>query len=184
MPSRKNATNLSEPLAFIQFSSYPPKWAFTNPPCFVQKLLASSSKYRDCKRKGGILVYSSESSRFGGKKIKLHATLPFGNAFSKLFVLCPSSHQSLTYAVSDLIDRLWQPKYLGSMQRYKKFVIRFDQSPSIKFKIYNSYDTKVWLCMHFFSGSKQMHIYVETDVWVQYFVLLNFFLPVLHRRFL
>ena len=59
MPSRKNATNLSEPLAFIQFSSYPPKWAFTNPPCFVQKLLASSSKYRDCKRKGGILVYKS-----------------------------------------------------------------------------------------------------------------------------
>ena len=100
--------------AFIQFSSYPPKWAFTNPPCFVQKLLASSSKYRDCKRKGGILVYSSESSRFGGKKIKLHATLPFGNAFSKLFVLCPSSHQSLTYAVSDLIDRLWQQKYLGT----------------------------------------------------------------------
>ena len=39
--------------AFIQFSSYPPKWAFTNPPCFVQKLLASSSRYRDCKRKGG-----------------------------------------------------------------------------------------------------------------------------------
>ena len=186
MPSRKNATNLSEPLAFIQFSSYPPKWAFTNPPCFVQKLLASSSKYRDCKRKGGILVYSSESSRFGGKKIKLHATLPFGNAFSKLFVLCPSSHQSLTYAVSDLIDRLWQPKYLGSMQRYKKFVIRFDQSPSIKFKIYNSYDSEVWLCMQFFSGSKQLHTtaHIETDFWVLYFVLLRFFLPVLHRRFL
>ena len=56
------------------------------------------------------------------KKIKLHGTLPFGNAFSKLFVLCPSSHQSLTYAVSDLIDRLLQPKYLGIMQRYKKVV--------------------------------------------------------------
>ena len=151
MPSRKNATNLSEPLAFIQFSSYPPKWAFTNPPCFVQKLLASSSKYRDCKRKGGILVYSSESSRFGGKKIKLHATLPFGNAFSKLFVLCPSSHQSLTYAVSDLIDRLWQPKYFGT-KGTRRLQIRFDQRPFIKFKIYNSYDLKVWLCMQFFSG--------------------------------
>ena len=154
MPSRKNATNLSEPLAFIQFSSYPPKWAFTNPPCFVQKLLASSSRYRDCKRgkKGGILVYRSESSRFGGKKIKLHATLPFGNAFSKLFVLCPSSHQSLTYAVSDLIDRLWQPKYFGTKLCTRRLQIRFDQRPFIKFKIYNSYDFKVWLCMQFFSG--------------------------------
>ena len=96
MPSRKNATNLSEPLAFIQFSSYPPKWAFTNPPCFVQKLLASSSRYRDCKRgkKGGILVYRSESSRFGGKKSNYTRHYHSGMHFqsSLFFALLHTSH--------------------------------------------------------------------------------------------
>ena len=121
------------------------------------------------KKRGGILVYRSEFSRFGGKKIKLHATLPFGNAFSKLFVLCPSSHQSLTYAVSDLIDRLWQPKYLGTKLCTRRLQIRFDQSPSIKYKIYNSYDTKVRLCMQFFSGSKQLQV----NLCQKLFFLLN-----------
>ena len=136
------------------------------------------------KKRGGILVYRSESSRFGGKKIKLHATLPFGNAFSKLFVLCPSSHQSLTYAVSDLIDRLWQPKYLGTKLCTRRLQIRFDQSPSIKLKIYNSYGSKVWLCIQFLSSSKQLlHKYVDcrARLWGAIFCTYYLFLPVPYR---
>ena len=145
MPSRKNATNLSEPL----YSLVP---ILQNGLLPIHRVSCKSFWHpvlsiEIAKEKGGILVYSSESSRFGGKKIKLHATLPFGNAFSKLFVLCPSSHQSLTYAVSDLIDRLWQPKYLGTKLCTRRLQIRFDQSPSIKFKIYNSYDFKGFVCI-------------------------------------
>ena len=122
MPSRKNATNLSEPLAFIQFSSYSPKWAFTNPPCFVQKLLASSSRYRDCKRgkKGGILVYRSESSRFGGKKNQITRDITIRECIFKALCSLPF-FTPVTYLRSVWFDRqTLATKVLWYKALYKK----------------------------------------------------------------
>ena len=106
--------------AFIQFSSYPPKWAFTNPPCFVQKLLASSSKYRDCKRKGGILVYSSESSRFGGKKNQITRDITIRECIFKALCSLPF-FTPVTYLRSVWFDRqTLATKVLRYKALYKK----------------------------------------------------------------
>ena len=154
MPSRKNATNLSE-LAFIQFSSYPPKWAFTNPPCFVQKLLASSSKYRDCKRKGG---ESCESSRFGGKKNQITRDITIRECIFKALCSLPF-FTPVTYLRSVWFDRQTLATKVLRYKGTRRLQIRFDQSPSTKFKLYNSYDYKVWLCTYeVFIGLKQLKL--------------------------
>ena len=111
MLSGKNATNLSEPL----YSLVP---ILQNGLLPIHRVSCKSFWHlvlgiEIAKEKGGILVYSRESSRFGGKKSNYTRHYHLGMHFqsSLFFALLHTSHL-LTYAVSDLIDRLWQPKYL------------------------------------------------------------------------
>lgn len=123
MPSRKNATTLSEPL----YSLVP---ILQNGLLPIHRVSCKSFWHlvlgiEIAKEKGGILVYRSESSRFGGKKNQITRDITIRECIFKALCSLPfftPVTYLLTYAVSDLIGRLWQPKYLGTMQRYKKVV--------------------------------------------------------------